>query len=143
MLLLVLIENQPHHFMKKLLTLLSLVAITLGFSSCCSMFGRSGSTAGYRTETKQVKTCHYDVVTETIPSDSKGGMAQTIEKKVPRYKTVTKKIRVPCERRTHFYCPKKDCNGTTSAKALTMVSAQGPTGSPSIGLMPTMKKLAP
>jgi hypothetical protein len=128
--------------MKKFLSLLTLVAISLGFSSCCSMFGRSGYTAGYRTETKQVKTCHFDTVTEEIHTGGKGGMVQTVEKKVPRYKTVTKKIRVPCEKGTHYYCPKKDCNGTTSAKALTMVSAQGPTGSPSIGLMPTMKKLA-
>ncbi len=128
--------------MKKFLSLLTLVAISLGFSSCCSMFGRCGYTAGYRTETKQVKTCHFDIVKEEIPADGKGGMVQIVEKKVPRYKTVTKKVRIPCEKGTHFYCPKKDCNGTTSAKTLTMVSAQGPTGSPSIGLMPTMKKLA-
>ena len=53
----------------------------------------------YRTETRQVKTCRYDIVTEEIvtPGDAKsgkGGMVQTIEKKVPRYKTVTKKVRV-------------------------------------------------
>ena len=55
--------------------------------------------AGYRTETRQVKTCGYDIVTEEVvtPGDSKsgkGGMVQTIEKKVPRYKTVTKKVRI-------------------------------------------------
>ena len=83
--------------MKKLLSLLTLVALSMGFSSCCSMFGLGSNSAGYRTETRQVKTCHYDIVTEEIytanPS-GKGGMTDTIEKKVPRYKTVTKKVRV-------------------------------------------------
>jgi hypothetical protein len=142
-LLLVLIDNQPHHFMKNLLTVLPLVAITLSFSSCCSMFGIQGLSAGTRTETKQVQTCHYDTVTEVIPSSSKGGMAQTVEKKVPRYKTVTKKVWVPCPRGYRYYCPNNGCNGTTSEKSLNMVTAQGPTGSPNIGLMPTMKTLAP
>jgi hypothetical protein len=128
--------------MKKFLSLLTLVAITLGFSSCCSMFGRSGYTAGYRTETKQVKTCHYDTVTEEIPADGKGGMVQIVEKKVPRYKTVTKKVHISCQKCTRFYCPKKDCCGTTSESTIKMATAQGPTGSPSIGLIPTMKKLA-
>lgn len=135
--------------MKNLALILSLAAISLGFSSCCSMFGRKGYTAGYRTETRQVKTCHYDIVTEEVvtPGDAKsgkGGMVQTIEKKVPRYKTVTKKIRVyssgACVR---YYCPKKECCGTTSESTRVMASAQGPSGSPHIGLIPTMKPIAP
>lgn len=129
--------------MKKFLHLSALVAISLGFSSCCSMFGLSGRTAGYTTETKQVKTCHYDTVTEQINTGGKGGMVQTVEKKVPRYKTVTKKVAIPCQKCTRYYCLKKDCCGTTSESAMKMATAQGPTGSPSIGLVPTMKKLAP
>ena len=75
--------------MKNLALIVSLAAVSLGFSSCCSMFGRKGYTASYRTETRQVKTCHYDIVTEEVvtPGDAKsgkGGMVQTIEKKVPR-----------------------------------------------------------
>jgi hypothetical protein len=128
--------------MKKFLSLLTLVAISLGFSSCCSMFGRSGYTAGYRTETKQVKTCHFDTVTEEIHTGGKGGMVQLVEKKVPRYKTVTKKVRIPCQGCTRYYCPKKDCCGSTSESIIKMATAQGSNGSPSIGLIPTMKKLA-
>jgi hypothetical protein len=128
--------------MKKFLSLFVLVAISLGFSSCCSMFGLSGRTAGYRTETKQVKTCHYDTVTETIQTGGKGGMVEVVEKQVPRYKTVTKKVRIPCQKCTRRYCPKKDCCGTTSESIMKMATGQGPTGSPSIGLIPTMKKLA-
>ncbi len=131
--------------MKKLLSLATLIALSMGFSSCCSMFGLSSGSAGYRTETRQVKTCGYDIVTEQVftPNASgKGGMTETVEKRVPRYKTVTKKVRVPCQTCVRYYCPKKDCCGTTSEKYLTMVTAQGPVGSPNIGLVPTMKKLA-
>jgi hypothetical protein len=134
--------------MKNLALLLSLAAISLGFSSCCSMFGNPTQTAAYHTETRQVKTCGYDIVTEQIvtPGDAKsgkGGMVQTIEKKVPRYKTVTKKTRIPCGRCVRYYCPKKDCCGTTSESTRQMASAQGPVGSPHIGLIPTMKPIAP
>ena len=133
--------------MKKLLSLLSLAVLSVGFSSCCSMFGVPASDAGYRTETRQVKTCHYDVVTEEVYTEGdsksgKGGMVETIEKKVPRYKTVTKKIRSPCQQCTRYYCPKKNCCGTTSETTIKMATAQGPTGSPHIGLIPTMKKIA-
>ena len=134
--------------MKNLALLLSLAAISLGFSSCCSMFGLSAQGSGYRTETRQVKTCGYDIVTEQVvtPGDAKsgkGGMVQTVEKKVPRYKTVTKKVRVSCGSCVRFYCPKSDCCGTTSDSIRVMSTAQGPVGSPHIGLVPTMKPIAP
>ncbi len=133
--------------MKNLALCLSLVAISLGFSSCCSMFGApSNQYAGYRTETRQVKTCSYDIVTEQVvtPGDSKsgkGGMVQTIEKKVPRYKTVTKRVPVSCGPCVQHYCPKKNCCGSTSESTLRIASAQGSAGSPNIGLMPTMREL--
>jgi hypothetical protein len=135
--------------MKNLALLLSLAAVSLGFSSCCSMFSLSSQAGSYRTETRQVKTCGYDIVTEEIvtPGDAKsgkGGMVQTVEKKVPRYKTVTKRVRVAggssCVR---YFCPKKDNCGTTSQSMIVMSSAQGPVGSPHIGLIPTMKPIAP
>lgn len=134
--------------MKNLVLLLSLAAVSLGFSSCCSMFGVGSQSAGYRTETKQVKTCKYDVITEEVytpgsAKSGKGGMTQTIEKKVPRYKTVTKKVRIGCGACVRFFCPKKDCCGTTSESTMKMATTQSATGSPHIGLIPTMKPLAP
>jgi len=133
--------------MKKLLNIAALVALTLGFSSCCSMFGLGTSTAGYRTETKQVRACGYDIVTEQVytsgsAKSGKGGMVETVEKKVPRYKTVTKRVRLACPDCVRYYCPKKDCCGTTSDSVRKMATAQGGVGSPSIGLVPTMRKLA-
>ena len=61
--------------MKKLALILSLAALSLGMSSCCSMFGIGSQTAGYTTENKQVKTCKYDIVTKEIytPGSAKVG----------------------------------------------------------------------
>lgn len=131
--------------MKNLVLLAALLATSLGFSSCCSMFGRSAQYVGYRTETRQVKTCYYDTVTEDVfvPGDSKsGGMVQTIEKKVPRYKTVTKRVPISgqCVR---YYCSLKDHCGTTSQETINLASVQGSVGSPNLGLIPTMKPIAP
>jgi hypothetical protein len=131
--------------MKNLVLLATLIAVSLGFSSCCSMFGVTAQSSGYRTETRQVKTCHYDTITEEVfvQDGSKGGMVQTVEKRVPRYKTVTKKVRIPCGSCVRFYCPKSDCCGTTSESTRLLASAQGSVGSPNIGLIPTMKPIAP
>jgi len=130
--------------MKNLVLLASLVAVSLGFSSCCSMFGLQAQGSGYRTETRQVKTCYYDTVTkEVMVPGGKGGMMQTVEEKVPRYKTVTKKVRIPCGSCVRYYCPKDDCCGTTSESTRILASAQGSVGSPNIGLIPTMKPIAP
>jgi hypothetical protein len=134
--------------MKNIPQLLSVAIVALGLSSCCSMFGLSSPNGHFVTETKQVKTCGYDVEYEQVitpgsAKSGKGGMVQTIEKRVPRYKTVTKKHWVsggPCVR---LYCPKKDACGTTSESTRLLASAQGSNGSPHIGLIPTMKPIAP
>ena len=131
--------------MKKIAIFAALAAISLGFTSCCSMFGMPSATAGYETETRQVKTCRSDTVTEQVlvSSSAKGGnVYETVEKKVPRYKTVTVKRRVPCGNCTRFYCPKKGCCGSTSDSVRKMATAQPSVGSPFIGLIPTMKPLA-
>ncbi len=112
------------------------------------MFGYTKQYAGYRTETRQVKTCHYDIITEQVvtPGDAKsgkGGMTQTIEKRVPRYKTVTKKVPVLRTACLRFYCPEKEACGTTADSTLKLSSAQGSSGSPNLGLIPTMKPIAP
>lgn len=131
--------------MKNLVLLAAAAIASLGFSSCCSMFGRTANYAGYRTETRQVKTCGYDIVTEqvVVPGDTKGGMVQTVEKKVPHYKTVTKRVAIRGGSCARYYCATKDKCGTTSQETLNMATAQGASGSPFIGLMPSMKPLAP
>ncbi len=134
--------------MKNLVLITSLIAVSLGFSSCCSIFANNDQYAGYRTETRQVKTCQYDIITKKVVTQDnsksgKGGMVQIVEEKVPHYKTVITRVpikRTPCVRR---YCAKKDNCGTTSASTILMASAQGSSGSPNIGLIPTMKTIAP
>ncbi len=130
--------------MKNVIFLASLVAVSLGFSSCCSMFGYTNQFAGYRTETRQVKTCYYDTVTKEVRvGDGKDGMTQTVEERVPRYKTVTKRVGIKRSACVRHYCPKKDACGTTSEQTRQMASAQGSVGSPNLGLIPTMKPIAP
>jgi len=133
--------------MKNLLMLVSLAAVSLGLSSCCSMFGKHTKSSGYRTETRQVRAWGYDTVREEVvikgTRGSKGGLVTTVEKKVPRYKTVTKKTTLTCNAGVHRYCPSKDCGGTISESTVNMASAQGSSGSPNIGLLPTMKILVP
>lgn len=131
--------------MKKIALFAALAAVSLGFTSCCSMFGMpSFKGAGTITETREVKTGRYDTVTEQVlvSSSSKGGnVYETVEKKVPRYKTVTRKKRVSCGSCVRFYCPTKGCCGTTSESTRKMATAQGSVGSPHIGLIPTMRPL--
>ena len=130
--------------MKNVIFLASIVAVSLGFSSCCSMFGYTNQFAGYRTETRQVKTCYYDTMTKEVRvGDGKDGMTQTVEERVPRYKTVTKRVGIKRSACVRHYCPKKDACGTTSEQTRQMASAQGSVGSPNLGLIPTMKPIAP
>jgi len=89
------------------------------------------------------------VVTEqqTQVYDAKGGMSvapvqqEVVQTKAVRYKTV-KRIHYsgPCVRP---YCPDKVCCGTTGPRTRQMASVQGSNGSPNLGLIPTMKPLAP
>ncbi|HEY8962505.1 MAG TPA: hypothetical protein VIM57_09890 [Luteolibacter sp.] len=210
--------------MKNLLLALPLAALSLGFSSCCSMFGVSmpmystekvpaccAKTSNARVEklyvsygkgakpaasnSKMVKvpvsisngmgtrfslgqhrleeyrstnvapasvqetttvastTPVYEsrtVVTQqqTQVYDAKGGMSvapvqqqEVVQTKAVRYKTVTRiHYSGPCVRP---YCPDKVCCGTTGPRTRQMASLQGSTGSPNLGLIPTMKPLAP
>ena len=127
--------------MKNLLLILPLVALSLGLSSCCSMFGWKSGNAGYTEETYQRKLCGHDIVREEVVVDAKSGLTEIKETKVPRYKTVTKKVRVKCPDCVRFYCLEDGCCGSNSEGARKMASVQGGSGSPHVGLVPTMKKI--
>ena len=84
---------------------------------------------------------------QTQVYDAKGGMSvapvqqEVVQTKAVRYKTVTRiHYNGPCVRP---YCPDKVCCGTTGPRTRQMASLQGSTGSPNLGLIPTMKPLAP
>ena len=130
--------------MKNLSILASVAVLSLAFTSCCSMFSWSSNGPRYRTETVEVATGDYDTVTEEVQTGGKGGMAQLVEKRVPRYKTVTRKVRIKSPGRcARFFCPKKTYCGTTSEEVMLSTSVQGSTGSVNMGLVPTMRPLAP
>lgn len=129
--------------MKKLIHLFALLAVAFGLSSCCTMFPGPSCSAGSHEETYEKKLCGYDVVREEIVIDAKSGLTEIKETKVPRYKTVTRKVRAKCGGCTRLYCPKAGCCGSDSSAARGLATAQGPSGSPHIGLIPTMKPIAP
>jgi hypothetical protein len=206
--------------MKNLLLALPLAALSLGFSSCCSMFGvsmplyskekvraccanefkprveklyvsygKGAKPAASKAKVEKVAVSYggmgsrfslgqsrwqkpretsapvqdapapvtysepaYEsrtVVTQqqTQVYDSKSGMVaapaqqEVVQTKAVRYKTV-KRVHYngPCVRP---YCPDKVCCGTTGPRTRQMASVQGSNGSPNLGLIPTMKPLAP
>jgi len=127
--------------MKNLLLILPLVAVTLGLSSCCSMFGWKSGSAGYTEETHKRKLCGYDIVREEVVVDAKSGLTEVRETKVPRYKVVTKKVRIKCPSCTRFYCLEEGCCGSKTESARKMATVQDASGSPHVGLIPTMKKI--
>ncbi|MEM1084058.1 MAG: hypothetical protein AAGI48_08025 [Verrucomicrobiota bacterium] len=126
--------------MKKLLVLLSLAFVASSLTSC-KMFSRPGFIAGYEEETYQKKLCGYDIEREEVVIDAKSGLTEVRETKVPRYKTVTKKTRVPCSSCTRFYWIGEGCCGSSTEEARKMATAQPSSGSPFIGLIPTMKPI--
>ena len=127
--------------MKNLLVLLSLAVVTVGLSSC-KMFSRPFASAGHTTTTTQEKVGTDTIRTETL-IDSKSGLTEVNETKVDRYENVTKKERVPCPSCARMYWVSEGCCGSNTEEARKMSTAQGSSGSPHIGLIPTMKKIAP
>ena len=111
--------------MKNLLLILPLAILSLGLSSCCSMFGIKSFSAGYTEETYQRKLCGYDIVREEVVVDAKSGLTEVKETKVPRYKTVTKKVRIKCPDCVRFYCLEEGCCGSGTESARKMASMQG------------------
>lgn len=125
--------------MKKLLLLIPVVLGLLGFSSCCASWGVAGS---YE-EDYQIKTCRKKTVTTETVIDAKAGLVEVTKTKVPVYKNVKRKVYVKCQKCTRYYCLKDGCCGSVTEQARKMATAQPASGSPHIGLIPTMKPILP
>jgi len=110
--------------MKITIQFFTAAVIALMFTSCsmCKL-----GQVGYIEGEKQVIT--------TVDSDSKGGLPITTVKTVP-----TKQF---CYKCGSSYCPKPQCCGIISREVTSRATGQGGTGEPFIGLIPTMKTLAP
>lgn len=129
--------------MKNLILILPLVAFTLALSNCCNTFGRSYPYAGSHKQTKQVLT-GYEVIREEVLVDAKSGLTQVQETRIPQYKTVTETVYQSCPdgpRCTRFYCLNDGCCDSNTDELRKMATSQGGSGSPNIGLAPTMKKI--
>ncbi len=117
--------------MKTTFQLLTLAVLSLAFSSCCGLLPCSGSL------TAEKKVTTYQESQRTVYT---GKSSYTVTDRVPV--TSTKKVSTCCNKCGSSYLPKPQCCGIVSKKVLTRATAQGGTGEPHIGLIPTMKPLA-
>jgi len=76
----------------------------------------------------------------SVGSAKEGLRTETIIDQVAVTQTVDEKI--SCTKCMSTYCPSKGCCGTTGKEVIRRATAQGGTGNPHIGLIPTMKSLA-
>ena len=125
--------------MKNTLRLSALAVLSLVLSSCCTIFQCNDPNITYKdvTETK------YKTVSTVVDGGvgAKGGVAYATEEQVPY--EVTTKVKVDkCGDCLSYYCPTPGCCGTVGKQILARRTAQGSTGEPHIGLIPTMKVLA-
>jgi len=122
--------------MKSIAQLIGLGLIASLLSSCCWF-------ACDKPAYKEVSETKYKTVKNVVDAGdgAKGGVAYATEEKVPY--TVTKKVKIDkCGDCGSTFCPKPGCCGTVGEAVLKRATAQGASGEPHIGLIPTMKVLA-
>lgn len=129
--------------MKKLAFLPAILLIAFTFTSCCiSCKGSKGyGVAGAEQEYIEVEETEW--IEEEVYSDpgAKGGKGGTVTVRRPVVKTVRKAVE--CGSCGSWYCPSPGCCDTVSGSVLRRATAQGGSGEPHIGQIPTMKILAP
>lgn len=119
--------------MKTAIQLLVAALIAAMFSSCCSL------KRGYITGTKTVTV--NQTTTSTYDPGDKGGLPYEVTTTTPVEKQVEHKH--ACIECGSWFCPKPECCDIASKSVLSRATAQSGTGEPHIGLIPTMKTLAP
>lgn len=117
--------------MKTTFQLFALAVLSLAVSSCCGLLPCPGGL----TAEKEVTT--YQNATTTYYT---GKSSHSVNHKVPVTKTVT--VKKACTKCGSSFCPKPECCGIVSDTVLARATAQGGTGEPQLGLIPTMKVLA-
>ena len=118
--------------MKTTLQLFALATLSLIYSSCCGFLPCGGSLSAEREVTKL----------QEVPVEVVGkNRSYTRIDLVPV--TVTEQVKGRCNRCGSSFCAKPQCCGIVNKSVLTRATGQGSTGEPHIGLIPTMKTLAP
>jgi len=107
--------------MKTTIKLFGMALFAVLFTSCCN-FGKIGTISGEQAMKVSEST------------GSKGGMV-TVDKVV--------KVDHECKTCGSTFCPKPECCGIINRSVLSRATGQSGTGEPHIGLIPTMKTLAP
>ena len=117
--------------MKTTIQLFALALLSLAFSSCCGFLSCGGSL------TAQKEVTSYSESERTVYG---GKSSKSVIDRVPV--TENKTITHFCKKCGSSFCPKPECCGIVSEEVLARATAQGGTGEPQIGLIPTMKTLA-
>jgi hypothetical protein len=129
--------------MKKLAFVPAILVLVFTFSSCCSTcfkgkrFGVDCCSQQY-IEIEETEWIEEEVFANLGPKGGKGG---TVTVRSPVIKTVRKAVK--CTSCGSWYCPAPDCCDVVSTAVLRRATAQGASGEPHIGQIPTMKELAP
>lgn len=131
--------------MKKLLPILVLGLIATLLPSCCGLGGCAQPGRIVHTgcdnqmyTTKEVTK--YKTVKRMVDPGTKGGMPYEVEEQVAY--TETEQVKGKCGVCGSTYKPNNGCCDIISRAVLKRATAQGGTGEPHIGLIPTMKVLA-
>ena len=122
--------------MKSLVFLTAAIAMMLSLNSCCT-----GCLKGDKFEAScPEKETYEEQVTTWVEEEVFDGKGTTIVR-TPTVSTVTKPI--DCTTCGSFYCADPGCCDTVGREVLKRATVQGGTGEPHMGLIPTMKVLAP
>ena len=123
--------------MKNTLQLLALGFFAVIMSSCCSLPFGNHENDTYISQ----KVVKYKTVTHLVDPGPKGGIPYEVTEEVPYEETVRVKAK-DCGRCGSSYCPATGKCDIVSRAVLRRATAQGGTGEPHMGLIPTMKILA-
>lgn len=129
--------------MKTLAFVPAVLVLALALSSCCidCKKGKRFGVASCEQEYIEVEETHW--IEEEVYADygPKGGKGGTVTVRRPVVRTVRKPVE--CGECGSWYCADPACCDVVSNAVLRRATAQGGTGEPHIGLIPTMKVLAP
>lgn len=131
--------------MKKLIPFLFLGLLATLLPSCCGLGGcaQNGKIENVGCENQAYTTqevTKYRIVKRMVNPGTKGGIPYEVEEKVAYTETV--KVKADCGTCGSSYCPTPQCCDVISPAVLKRATAQGGTGEPHIGTIPTMKVLA-
>ncbi|MDP0491701.1 MAG: hypothetical protein Q7Q71_11685 [Verrucomicrobiota bacterium JB023] len=134
--------------MKQVALTLASIAAALVFTSCCGL-GPCGQTCGKKQDFAHVGCENHryvekevtEWVEEQVVVEGKGakGVTETVTVRRPIVKTVREEV--PCGTCGSVFCATPDCCGIVPKAVLSRATAQGATGEPHIGTIPTMKVL--